>query len=236
MESRSLYEVLASARRNRRPALMVDVKCRSPRDGDLISDEQLEPYVQALMEGGADALSTPTDPDFFGGSIAIARRIRRVAGVPLMRKEFFRTVEQMDEAYEAGFDAVQLSLSTVPDPELFGAMKSRAEKLGLEVVVGVHSAEQLERAVELGAIAVGINNRDITALELDDGTVSLSEELIAGCPPDLLVISESAFHSEADMSRAASAGAHCILVGTAIAKSTDPAATVRSLRNAARAA
>ncbi|MFG2905123.1 indole-3-glycerol-phosphate synthase [Kitasatospora sp. NPDC048286] len=235
MNSLSLYDVLATARRDRRPALMVDVKCRSPRDGELISDEQLEPYVRVLLDGGADALSTPTDPDFFGGSIPIARRIRRVAGVPLMRKEFFRTVDQMDESHEAGFDAVQISLSTVPDPELFGAMKSRAEHLGLEVVVGVHNAEQLERAIELGAVAVGINNRDITALELDDGTVSLSEKLIADCPDDLLVISESAFHSEADVSRAASAGAHCILVGTAIAKSADPAATVRSLRDAARA-
>jgi indole-3-glycerol phosphate synthase len=229
--SRSLYNVLAAARRSgRRPALMVDVKCRSPRDGELIPDARLEPYVQALLDGGVDALSTPTDPQFFGGSVDIARRIRRIADVPLMRKEFFRTVEQMDESHQAGFDAVQLSLSTITDPALFAAMRARAEHFGLEVVVGVHNAAQLARAVELGAVAVGLNNRDITALELDDGTVDRSAAVLAAAPAALLVISESAFATAADVARAATAGADAVLVGTAMAHSADPAQLLRTLR------
>jgi indole-3-glycerol phosphate synthase len=230
--SRSLYDVLAAARRNRRrPALMVDVKCRSPRDGELISDARLEPYVQALLDGGVDALSTPTDPQFFGGNIEIAQRIRRLADVPLMRKEFFRTVEQMDESYQAGFDAVQLSLSTITDPALFAAMRARAEHFGLEVIIGVHNAAQLARAVELGAVAVGLNNRDITALELDDGTVDRSAAVLSAAPADVFVISESAFATPADVAQAAEAGADAVLVGTAMARSHDPAALLRALRS-----
>ncbi|GAA3748654.1 indole-3-glycerol-phosphate synthase [Salinactinospora qingdaonensis] len=235
MKDRSLCDVLAEARRDGRAALMVDVKCRSPRDGQLISPERLEPYVHALLAGGVDALSTPTDPVYFGGSVATAQRIRRIAAVPLMRKEFFTTVAQMDESEEAGFDAVQLSLSTVTDPDLFQEMKSRAEKLGMEVVVGVHSRSQLERAIELGAVAVGINNRDITALELDDGTVDLSASLMSMVPDDVFVISESAMHTTADVGRVAGTGADAVLVGTAVAKSADPAATAREFREGARA-
>ncbi|WP_267887190.1 indole-3-glycerol-phosphate synthase [Thermobifida halotolerans] len=232
---RSLYEVLAAARAGGNIAVMVDVKFRSPRDGELIPESRLESYVRALVDGGVDALSTPTDPVYFDGSVEKARRIRRAAGVPLMRKEFFRTIEQIDESHEAGFDAVQLSLSTVPDIGLFRRMKARAERLGMEVVVGVHSAAQLETAVDLGAVAVGINNRDITVLEMDDGTVSLSESLMAGLPDGMYAISESSFRTGADVARAAEAGADAVLVGTAVAKSDDPAATVRTLRNGAEA-
>lgn len=231
MTSRSLYDVLAAARRTGRPALMVDVKCRSPRDGELISDARLEPYVRQLLDGGVDALSTPTDPQFFGGTIDIARRIRRLAGVPLMRKEFFRSVDQMDESYHAGFDAVQLSLSTITDPALFAAMRARAEQFELEVVVGVHNAAQLARAVELGAVAVGFNNRDITALELDDGTVDRGAAVLAAAAADVLVIAESAFATPADVARAAQAGADAVLIGTAMAQAADPAGLLRALRD-----
>ncbi len=158
MRSRSLYQVLAAARCEGSPALMVDVKCRSPRDGELISSDRLEPYVRALVEGGVDALSTPTDPVYFDGSISTARKIRGLSQVPFMRKEFFDAVEQMDESAEAGFDAVQLTLSSFLDPVLFQAMKARAEELGLEVVVAVHDAQQLEKAVRYGANAISINS------------------------------------------------------------------------------
>ena len=86
MRSRSLYQVLATARSTGLPALMVDVKRRSPRDGELISSERLEPYVSALVLGGVDALSTPTDPVYFDGSIETARKIRQLSPVPLMRR------------------------------------------------------------------------------------------------------------------------------------------------------
>lgn len=209
---------------------MVDIKIRSPRDGELISNARLDPYVKLLVDAGVDALATPTDYTHFGGSIELGRRVRRLCRVPLMRKEFFTEVEQMDESRDAGFDAVQLSLGTIPDPALFAAMRTRAEEIGLEVVVGVHGLEQLARAVDIGAKAIGLNNRDITALELDPGTVGESESLLPSVPKEMLVISESGMLSGDDVARASQAGADAVLIGTVMARSDDPAALLGELR------
>ncbi len=230
MPNRSLYQVLATARWHGAPALMVDVKCRSPRDGELISAERLEPYVRSLVDGGVDALSTPTDPVYFDGSISTARQIRALSEVPLMRKEFFSTVEQMDESAEAGFDAVQLSLSSFVDPALFTAQQARAEQLGLEVVVSVPDALQLERAVALGAIAISINCRGLAALRLESRNTGYGQVLASLVPRHVWVVLESTVSCRADIDAAARAGADGVLMGTTVAKSTDPAGLLRSLR------
>jgi indole-3-glycerol phosphate synthase len=232
MPNRSLYQVLATARTSGSPALVVDVKCRSPRDGELISSERLEPYVDALVGGGVDALSTPTDPVYFGGSIEIARRIRRLSPVPLMRKEFFVAVDQIDESFEAGFDAVQLAISSYLDPGLFAAMKARAEELGLEVVIAVHDAQQLEQAVEHGAIAISINCRGVAALRLEGASASYGQVLASMAPQDLLILLESSYSCRRDVEGAARAGADGVLLGTTIAKSSDPVGMLQSLRPA----
>lgn len=234
MRSRSLYQVLDTARSGGSPALMVDVKCRSPRDGELITSERLEPYVRALVGGGVDALSTPTDPVYFDGSIETARRIRGLSSLPFMRKEFFDAVDQMDESVEAGFDAVQLSLSSFVDPELFQAMKARAERLGLEVVMGVHDARQLEQAVDYGAIAISINCRGLAALRSESLTASYGQVLASMAPPQVLIVLESPISSLRDVEGAARAGADAVLMGTTIAKSSDPTELLRSLRPAAQ--
>jgi indole-3-glycerol phosphate synthase len=213
---------------------MVDIKRRSPRDGELICEARFDSYVRALGEAGVPALSMPTDAAHFGGSVALARRVTRLCEVPLMRKEFFTSVGQMDESRAAGFDAVQLSLGTIPDPALFDAMRSRAEAIGLEVVIGAHGRAQLDRAIALGADAIGLNNRDIAALELDDGTVGASESLIPLVPRGVLVISESGLRSASDVHRAAQAGANAVLIGTAASKSPDPVGWLRSLREPVR--
>lgn len=229
MNSRSLYEVLAAGSAGE-PALVVDVKCRSPRDGQLISPERLEPYVLALLSGGVDALSTPTDPLYFDGSIEVASKVRRLSPVPLMRREFFNSVAQMDESLEAGFDAVQLALSTFIDPKLFLAMKARAELLGLEVVIAVQDAQQLERALDYGAVAVSINCRGVAARRLEAGSARHGQVLAGMAPRDVLVLLENTFSSRADIEEAARAGAHGVLIDTTQANSKDPVGMLRSLR------
>jgi len=230
MHNRSLYHVLTRARSTGSPALMVDVKCCSPRDGELISADRLEPFVRAVVDGGADALSTPTDPVYFGGSLDTARKIRQLSPLPLMRKEFFDSVEQMDESLDAGFDAVQLAMSPFGDPRLFAAMKARAERLGLEVVIAVHTAEQLEQAVRLGAIAISINCRGVAARRLEGRSASYGQVLASMAPPDLLVLFEASYSCRRDVEGAGRAGADGVLIGAPIAKSSDPGGMVQSLR------
>ena len=230
MPERNLCRILAAAHAAGVTALMVDVKMRSPRDGVLIRPERLEYYVVQLLESGVDALSTVTDPLHFGGSIEFATRIRAVTDVPLMRKDFFRTVDQMDQSRDAGFDAVQLSLSTVPNLALLWAMRDRAEALDMDVVIGVHGTAQLACAVTLGAAVVGVNNRDIARLELDAGTVEHGTTVLNQVPQHILAIAESAFRSGADLAAAAAAGADAVLIGTAVAQATNPVKFLRSLR------
>lgn len=236
-----------SARRASRIALMADVKCRSPRDGQLVAPDRVEDYVHALLEGPVDALTTVTEEIHFGGSMAIARRIRNfinslrakrggrerrrsMGAFPLVRKEFFKQLEQMDESREVGFDAVHLTIRTIGDLDLVRRMKQRAEEIELEVVIGVHDRAELDQAFQLGATIIAINNRDILTFEMDDGTVERTEQLMGLVPRGILVISESGLLSRADVVRAGAAGADAVLIGTAIAKSKDPAAMVRELR------
>lgn len=233
MKNRSLYEVLASARRTGELAVVADVKMRSPRDGDLLDAGRLDAYVDALVEGGVRALSTPTDPVHFAGDAGVAARLRARSELPLMRKEFFRDVAQLDESVEAGFDAVQLSVNTVPAGEL-GRLHDHAERIGLEVVFGVHTLAHLETALSFDPVAVGVNNRDIVALELDAGSVGVTERLMPHVPPHVLVLSESSFFTAADVGRAAAAGAEGVLVGTALAQAEDPAGLVGAFRGGAR--
>lgn len=91
MNGRSLYGVLESARRTRQPAVLADVKVRSPRDGNLIDLDRLDVYLDTLVDGGVAALSTPTDPVYFAGGMELAARIRARTGLPLLRKDFFCT-------------------------------------------------------------------------------------------------------------------------------------------------
>jgi indole-3-glycerol phosphate synthase len=233
MRRRSLLEVLASARRTTELAVVADVKMRSPRDGALLDVGRLDAYVDALVEGGVRALSTPTDPVHFAGGVEVAARLRARCGLPLMRKEFFSDVGQLDESVEAGFDAVQLSVNTVPAGEL-ARLYEHAGRIGLEVVLGVHTRAHLETALAFDPVAVGVNNRDIVALELDTGSVGVTEQLMPFVPPHVLVLSESSFFTADDVGRAAGAGAEGVLVGTALAQAKDPAELVRAFREGAR--
>jgi indole-3-glycerol phosphate synthase len=232
MNGRSVYEVLAHARQTRQPAVFADVKVRSPRDGALIDLNQLDEYLDALVEGGVTALTTPTDPVYFAGGTAVAARIRARTGLPMMRKEFFCTPSQLSQSVAAGFDAVQLSVNTTPANQL-ERLRDHAERLGLEVLLGVHTRRQLRTALALDPIAVAVNNRNIVALEMDPGTVRITEVLMPDVPSDVFVLSESAFFTPDDVARAAAAGAEGVLVGTALAKSENPAKLVRELRDGA---
>ncbi|MEU4254234.1 hypothetical protein AB0F15_43275 [Amycolatopsis sp. NPDC026612] len=232
MDNRSVYEVLASARRTGKVAVLADVKLRSPRDGDLIDLDRLDLFLDTLIDGGVAALTMPTDPVYFAGGVDLAAKIRARTDLPLMRKEFFCTPSQLQQSVDAGFDAVQLSINTTPAGQL-ERLRDQAVALGLEVLFGVHTRSHLRRALALDPVAVAVNNRDIVALELDPGTVRVTEVLAPEVPPEVLILSESAFFTADDVTRAAAAGAEGVLVGTALAKSDDPAGLLRNLREGA---
>ncbi|MCC7006858.1 MAG: alpha-hydroxy-acid oxidizing protein, partial [Ottowia sp.] len=128
--------------------------------------------------------------------------------------------------------AVQLTLSMIEDMNVVASLKYRAEQLGLEVVLAVHTPEELSRALAMQAVIIGINNRSIQHLEMDGGTVSLTEKLASMVPSNVLLLSESGLTLPNDVARAWVAGADAVLVGSAFAKSADVRLTLKDFLSA----
>ncbi len=219
---------ILQAKRRRILPLVADIKPHSPRDGDLVGLRDPADLARALVEGGACALSVVTEPRHFGGNPKTLKRVCEAVKVPVLQKDFFSSPAQIEESKDLGAAAVLLTLATIPKalaPLLYG----RARELGLEVVVEIHSRQELERALALSPTIIGINNRDLTELEKDAGDVRVTEELAPLVPEGIVKISESALQTEEDIRRAIAAGADAVLIGTAILRAGDPAAFLSRL-------
>jgi len=213
--------------------IVADIKPVSPRDGDLLGPRDVADLARTLVDAGACALSVVTEAKHFGGSLATLRRVCEAVEVPVLQKDFFSSVSQVEESRKQGAAAVLLILATTLDP-LASALYRRARELALEVVVEIHTRQELERALALSPTIIGINNRDITRLETDSGDVRVTEDL-APCVPDGIVkVSESSLRNEEDIRRAFEAGADAVLVGTAILRAGDPAAFLSRLMTGGR--
>jgi len=222
-------EALAAAGASGRLAVIPDIKCCSPKEGDLLQGRDPVQAAQRFVVCGAPVLSVVTEPERFGGSPELLRAITDCAGVPVLRKDFITDAGQLIETARLGAAAVLLICAIVGEQTL-RALYLEALSRGLEPLVEAHTARELTFAVELGARLVGINNRDITAGERDEGGAELTAELAAQAPADRLLVSESGIGTAADARRAAEAGADAVLVGTALWRTKDPAALYEQLR------
>lgn len=212
--------------------LIPDIKCYSPKDGDLTRGRDMTQVALALKAAGAPVLSVVTEEKEFHGSLALLKKIADATGLPILRKDFIETEADLDETRAAGADAILLMYACLGRERLH-ALYHAALRRGLTPLVETHTAEELRWAAELGAPLVGINNRNIRILERDDGDVSLSESLLKtfknenAAAPFLVV--ESAIKDGADVRRAIRSGADAVLVGTAILKADDPACAFRRM-------
>jgi len=210
-------------------AVIPDIKCRSPKEGDLLAGRDPVAVAEQLVGFGAPVLSVVTEAERYGGSPALLRDIVRATGVPVLRKDFITTPAELVQTAELGATAVLLICATLDEYSvrtLYGA----ALGLGLEPLVEVCTESEMALARDLDARLVGINNRDIVAWEVDDGTVSRTASLASGAPPGAVLVSESGIGSEADARAAAAAGANAVLVGTALWQAGDMGAMYASLR------
>ena len=154
--------------------------------------------------------------------------------LPVLRKDFLRSPGDVDQSLEAGASAVLMTLATISELDAPGLYR-RVLALGMEPLVEVHTVEELRFALGLTPVPtiLGINNRDITRLEKDDGDVEITETLAPLVPDGVAVLSESAMLTPRDVARALAAGADGVLVGTAVLQAADPAAAVKELAGAA---
>jgi indole-3-glycerol phosphate synthase len=211
----------------RAPGLSViaEHKRRSPSAGVIREGVELEEVVAAYERGGARAVSVLTERVGFGGELGDLARARRATSLPLLRKDFIVTEYQVAEAAAGGADALLLIVASLDDDEL-GALLGHAAGYGLDVLVEVHDAAELERARRFAPAVIGINNRDLTTLQVD---LERTFELHDHVDPGTTVVSESGLRTRADIDRVTGAGIDAVLVGESLMRSQDMEGAVRAL-------
>ena len=205
-------------------AAIAEVKRRSPSAGDLRPAADPARLSADFGRAGASAISILVD-ERFGGSLDDLRAARSAASLPLLAKGFFSTRDDLVELRAAGADAVLLLLRDLNDARA-GSLLAAASELGLDALVEAHDAEELERAVRLGADPIGVNARDLSTFRIDRRA---QLELVARAPRARVVIAESGIESPAQAAAAELAGADAVLVGSTLMRARDPGRKLREL-------
>ncbi len=214
-----------------RPGLSViaEHKRRSPSAGAIREDVALADVVSAYERGGAAALSILTEEQSFGGELADLAAARAVSALPILRKDFIVDPYQVTESLAAGADAILLIVAALAVDQL-ELLYRLAVELGLGVLVEVHEPAELELATALRAPVIGINNRDLTTLEVDTGRCLTLAPLV---PDGTLVVAESGFRTRDDLAELAAAGIDAVLIGEALMRAPDVEAACRELTGVA---
>ena len=205
--------------------IIAEFKRASPSLGDI--DVAADPAERARMyeEGGAAAMSVLCDGPRFKGSPEDLRRAKGAAEIPLLAKDFISTKERLVEVRDAGASAALLIVRYLDDA-LLAELLATTRALGMDALVEAHTAEEIRRAVDVGADIIGVNCRDLETLSVD---LSVSERLLGEIPEGIVRVAESGVRTRADIERLAAAGADAFLVGTTLMKSSDPVRQLRSL-------
>ncbi|MDY0170666.1 MAG: indole-3-glycerol-phosphate synthase [Thermoguttaceae bacterium] len=228
LKHRTFSAALADAAKAGRAPVISEIKCRSPKEGDLLAGRDPALLAAAMESAGAACLSVVTEPEHFGGSLQLLRTVVAATSLPVLRKDFLESVEDVEATQNAGASCLLLIASLMDWPTLV-ALHREAHRQELETVVEVHNEDELRRALTLDLDLLGINNRDIRRLEVDDGTVANTLELLAHVPPGIRAIGESAISTAEEVRAALDAGAQGVLVGTSILRAPDAGAAVRRL-------
>ena len=206
-------------------SLIAELKKASPSKGVIRADFDPEKIARIYAHNGARALSVLTDEAYFQGSNAYLPAARRAAELPVLRKDFTIDPYQVYEARLIGADAVLLIVALLDGGQLEDLL-GLAGDLGLTVLVEVHTGVEVERALQVGARLIGINNRDLKTFRT---TLETSFELRSRLPAGVTVVSESGIECRQDMERLSAAGVDAVLVGEALMRAADIGAEVRAL-------
>jgi indole-3-glycerol phosphate synthase len=208
--------------------VIAECKRRSPARGVLRPQYDAAAIAREYASAGAAAVSVLTEPTFFDGSLADLEAVREAVGVPVLRKDFIVSEYQLLEARAAGADAVLLIVAALTARDL-RTLLSGAEALGLDVLTEVHDRDELVSALDAGARAVGVNNRNLRTLDID---VRTSEELIGLIPDSVAAVSESGLGSGADLTRLGALGYRAFLIGERFMTQEHPGEALRALLRA----
>jgi indole-3-glycerol phosphate synthase len=206
-------------------AVIAEVKKASPSAGIIAPDFNPLSQAREYARGGAHALSVLTDEKYFGGHLAYLKQIREQVDLPLLRKDFIVHELQVYESVVAGADAILLIVASLDDATL-RSLYDVAKACQLDVLVEVHDLPEMERALELGADMIGINNRNLKTFGVDLVTTeTLAEEI----PSDTVAISESGIKTAEDVRRVRACGINAVLVGETLMRAKNVPAKLAEL-------
>jgi indole-3-glycerol phosphate synthase len=200
------------------PAVIAEVKKASPSKGVLRADFDPASIAVSYVRHGAACLSVLTDVQYFQGAPEHLQAARAASGLPALRKDFIVDLYQVYESRALGADAILLIVAALSDAQL-AAYEAAAHELGMAVLVEVHDAAELERALALTTPLVGINNRNLRTFMT---SLTTTIDLLPQIPVDRIVITESGILAPADVARMRAAGVHAFLVGEAFMRAADP--------------
>lgn len=206
-------------------AVIAEIKKASPSKGVIREDFQPPEIATSYEKGGAACLSVLTDVDFFQGADSYLQQARAATNLPVIRKDFTVDPYQVVEARAIGADAILLIVAALEDAQMH-ELSQTAQEYGLDVLVEVHDRAELERALELPTLLVGINNRDLHSF---DTSLQTTLDLLQHIPDDRVVITESGIHTIADVALMREQGVHAFLVGEAFMRAPEPGEKLREL-------
>ncbi len=211
-----------------KPAVIAEIKKASPSKGVLREDFIPADIAQSYAEHGAACLSVLTDQEFFQGSVDYLKQARASCDLPVLRKDFMIDPYQVYEARVMGADCILLIAACLSDAQMTD-LESVAKSLDMAVLVEVHDAPELQRALKLKTPLVGINNRNLRTFEV---SLETTIGMIKDVPQDRILVTESGILQRSDVQKMRDAQVHAFLVGEAFMRAPDPGEALSELFSA----
>jgi len=225
--SGSSRHALRNALRNdARINVIAEIKRASPSKGDLGLKATVGETARAYSRGGALAVSVLTEEDYFHGSLADMRSVRRAVSLPVLRKDFIFDDYQVYEAAAAGADALLLIVALLDDETLLRLRTIAETELGMDALVEVHTIEEMARASGSGATLIGVNNRNLHTFEV---SIDVGLKLQREAPAEAVLVSESGLSAGSELKQLREAGYKGFLIGEALVASENPESALRAM-------